>query len=107
MSDLFETLRAQLRVPYREEPYHLALERAEAEAVATREAARVMLDAAIETGGIHSIRETLFWAAEAYEAKRRLERVRDRKRSAPRCCCTPTGKPPANGKHGDHCPAKV
>lgn len=77
----FDRLRTELRVPYREEPYARALERAEAEVIATREAARIMLDAAIRTGSVSAVADLMDWAKEAHFAVVRLESVKARKRN--------------------------
>ncbi len=82
-TNAFGTLRAQLRVPYHDEPYHKALERAEAEAVATREAVLVWVDAVIQgANATDAISELHFWLHQARCARVRLERVRERKRNA-------------------------
>ncbi len=85
-TNAFDTLRAKLRVPYREEPYHVALERAEAEAVATREAVFVWVDAVINGAGAlapetasAAYAELTYWLHQARCAKLRLDKVRERK----------------------------
>ncbi len=76
----FDDLRAALGKPYADEPYHVALERAEAEAVATREAAIVYLDALIRLGTLRGYPDFAFWVQQAHEAHVRLDAVRSRKR---------------------------
>ncbi len=76
----FDDLRAALGKPYADEPYHVALERAEAEAIATREAARICLDALIRLGTLRGYPDFAYWAHQAHEAHVRLEAVRARKR---------------------------
>ncbi len=76
----FLELRAALGQPYRDEPYHAALKRAEDEATATIEAATTWLLAACAEGGALACSELLFWVGQAHAARLRLEAQRDRKR---------------------------
>lgn len=77
----FLALRAALSLPYHDEPYHKALERAEQEATATLEAATTWLLAACAEGGALACSELLFWVGQAHAARLRLEAQRERKRS--------------------------
>ncbi len=74
-------LRDALSLPYHDEPYHKVLERAEAEAVATREAVTVWVDAVIQgANATDAISELHFWLHQARCARVRLDAMRDRKR---------------------------
>ncbi len=89
----FDDLRAALGKPYQEEPYHVALERAEAEAVATREAAIVYLDALIHTRNVEALPDLMFWADQAHDAHRRLSDLRWRKRPTASTLPKPAAQP--------------
>jgi hypothetical protein len=80
----FDELRAALKLPYNDEPYHKALERAEAEYLATVEAAKTCLLAAVQCFRAPAVTllmaDLFFWVAQAQAAKERLEHQRARKK---------------------------